>query len=476
MVTPRLHMVPDGVLARPLEDLRIRHSVEVGWPPEVEAAAEARSLAGPIEVDRVDRTDLDLSTLDPAGSRDLDQAFRLAQDDDGYILRYAIADLAAWIEPGDALDREAHRRGATLYLPDGRVPLHPPTLSEGAASLLPGQRTPAVLWTIRIDASGTVGLDRVERAWVASRGQRTYDDTQRELDSGRADPQVLLLAAVGALLRNAEAARGGISLDAGEQSVERTAAGYSLEFRVPSRIEQDNAQLSLACGRVAATLMVDAGVGLLRTMPSPDPLTVDRLRRSSLALDVAWPPDRSYGDWLRSLERDDPAAMALRVQAARTLRGASYTPITPRSVPAELIHGAIASPYAHVTAPLRRLADRYATECCLAVFAGAAPPDWVTTALLSLPETMTAASRRDSAVERDVVDLMEAAVLEARVGEQFEATVIDTDGRRRTLQLADPPVVWRGTIDGALGAIVQLVLSTASLDPPSLHFSNVRDP
>ncbi len=476
MVTPRLRLVPDRVLARPLEDLRLRHSVEVGWPSGVEAAAEARGSAGPVEMNCVDRTDLELSTLDPVGSQDLDQAFHLARAGDGYVLRYAIADVAAWIQPGDAMDAEAHRRGATLYLPDGRVPLHPPALSEGAASLLPDQRTPAVLWTIGIDRFGAEQLVAVERAWVRSRRQRTYEDTQREVDSGRADPQVLLLAAVGALLRSAEAARGGISLDAGEQSVERTADGYSLEFRIPSAIEQDNAQLSLACGRVAANLMIDAGVGLLRTMPSPDPASVERLRRASLALDIAWPVDRSYGDWLRGLDRVDPAALAMRVQAARTLRGASYTPIHPGSVRSELFHGAIAAPYAHVTAPLRRLADRYATECCLAAFDGVDPPDWATAALSILPEIMTAAGRRDSAVDRDVVDLMEAAVLRSRIGERFDATVIDTDGRRCIVQLSDPPVVWRGMIQGKLGEPVRLVLDAASLDPPGLEFSNVRDP
>ena len=74
-------------------------------------------------------------TIDPAGSRDLDQAFHAERRPHGFRVRYAIADVAAFVAPGGALDREAFARGVTLYLPDGRAPLYPDVLGEGAASL-----------------------------------------------------------------------------------------------------------------------------------------------------------------------------------------------------------------------------------------------------------------------------------------------------------------------------------------------------
>lgn len=76
-------------------------------------------------------------TLDPAGSRDLDQALAIEPTHDGAIVHYAIADVAAFVEPGGAVDAEARRRGQTMYASDGRIPLHPTALSEDAASLLP---------------------------------------------------------------------------------------------------------------------------------------------------------------------------------------------------------------------------------------------------------------------------------------------------------------------------------------------------
>ena len=90
-----------------------------------------------------DVTELPFLTIDPPGSMDLDQAMHLERRGAGFRVRYAIADVAAFVRPGGAIDAEAHRRVETLYSPDTRTPLHPPVLSEGAASLLPGQVRPA---------------------------------------------------------------------------------------------------------------------------------------------------------------------------------------------------------------------------------------------------------------------------------------------------------------------------------------------
>ena len=116
------------------------------------AEAERRAAEPPLP--ELDATDVPLVTLDPPGSRDLDQAVHLAARGDGYRVSYAIADVGAFVRPGSAIDAEARRRGQTLYSPDRRTPLHPPVLSEGAASLLPDELGPAVLWTIDLDADG----------------------------------------------------------------------------------------------------------------------------------------------------------------------------------------------------------------------------------------------------------------------------------------------------------------------------------
>src|SRR4051794_2601685 len=122
--------------------------VSPAFAPEVEEAAR-RAAAAPRLPD-LDRTDLPFVTIDPASSVDLDQAVHIERDGKGYVVHYAIADVAAFIEPGDPVDLAANERGETLYGADSKLPLHPTTLSEDAASLLPDQVRPALLWTIRV--------------------------------------------------------------------------------------------------------------------------------------------------------------------------------------------------------------------------------------------------------------------------------------------------------------------------------------
>ena len=108
-------------------------------------------------------------TIDPPGSLDLDQAIHVERRGDGHRVSYAIADVGSFVEPGSALDAEAHARAVTVYAPDAKAPLHPVVLSEGAASLLPGQWRPAALWTIDLDSGGEPVSTVVERRLRAER-------------------------------------------------------------------------------------------------------------------------------------------------------------------------------------------------------------------------------------------------------------------------------------------------------------------
>lgn len=119
----------------------------------------------------------------------------------------------------------------------------------------------------------------------------------------------------------------------------------------------------------AARLMLDAGVGLLRTLPPADPEDVASVRRSALALGVAWPEGRPHGEVISELDPAVGAHAALLTLATRLLRGAGYTAFDSRA-PDQPLHSAVAAPYAHCTAPLRRLADRHVSEVCLAINGG----------------------------------------------------------------------------------------------------------
>ena len=169
------------------------------FPPEVEAAA-AQAAANP-RLPELDRTDIALVTIDPPESMDLDQAMFLERRAGGYRVYYAIADVAAFVTAGDAIDVEANRRGETLYGATSTIPLHPKVLCEGAASLLPDQLRPSILWTIDLDASGEIAAVDVRRARVRSRGKYNYASVQQAIDAGTAEPIWAVLREIGTLVR-----------------------------------------------------------------------------------------------------------------------------------------------------------------------------------------------------------------------------------------------------------------------------------
>jgi exoribonuclease R len=455
-------------LADDFARVRTDLGVPIGFPEAVAAEATQRAARGPRlppgapERPRVDARDVEFVTIDPAGARDLDQAFHAERHGDGYRVRYAIADVAAFVAPGGALDAEAWTRGETLYLPDGRAPLHPDVLGEGAASLLPGDDRPAILWTFDLDDGARPVVTRCERATVRSRNALAYPAVQHALDTGAASPALVLLREIGEQLLARERERGGVSIAAPTQEIGRDDDGaYRLEFDAPLPIETWNAQVSLLTGREAARLMVDGGVGLVRTLPPPDAAAVDRLRRTARALSIDWPDGTSYAEVVRGLRPTSRARATFLLQALHVLRGSGYAIVAhDAAVP---VHGAVGAPYAHVTAPLRRLGDRYANEIVLAVAGGDVPPAWATDALPKLVEVLPAADRHAAAVERACVDAVETAVLAGRVGEVFAATVVDRHRRGVVVMLRDVAVV--ATVAGArnLGERVQVRLD--ALDP-----------
>ncbi len=166
------HRIDTQVAAIDFDAIRAELSIPVGYPQD--AVDEAVAVAANPPVAPHDATAIPLVTIDPAGSKDLDQAVHLEAVGDGFRVHYAIADVAAFVRPAGPVDRESHRRGQTFYSPDTRTPLHPLELSEGAASLLPGESRPAVLWTIALDATGEPVGVHVERAQVRSVAQLDY--------------------------------------------------------------------------------------------------------------------------------------------------------------------------------------------------------------------------------------------------------------------------------------------------------------
>jgi exoribonuclease R len=444
-----------------LAAVRDRLDVVAEFPEDVTRAAVA-AAAHP-RWPELDRTDLDLLTIDPPGARDLDQALHITQEGATWVVSYAIADVAAFVSPGDAVDQEAHRRGQTLYAPDQRTPLHPPALSEDAASLLPDRIRPALLWTIRLNERGQTLDAQVRRAKVRSRAQLTYEEAQAELDSGSPRDSLALLRTVGLWRQQRERDRGGVSLPIPEQEITVDGEEWRLEFRSPLPVEGWNAQISLLTGMAAAHIMLYGQVGILRTLPPADNSSLRRLRQTAKALRISWPSELDYPEFVRTLDpaRADHAAMLNA--CTMVFRGAGYRAFS-GGIPDDAEHSALAEEYAHTTAPLRRLVDRYVGEICVALCADEPVPTWVLTALDALPAEMSRSEQRAKKYERAVIDLVEAVLLQHRVGEVFTGTVIEVDKDKTagSVVIADPAIEAKITgADLPLGREARVRLESA---------------
>lgn len=431
---------------------------------------------------RRDARDVPFVTIDPPGTRDLDQAVHVVPTASGFRLHYAIADVGAFVTPGTALHDEAMRRGQTVYLPDGNVPLHPRALSEDRASLLPGVDRPCVLWSIDVDARGETTAFTVERAIVRSRAQLDYASVQADVDAGRPLPEALSgLRGFGEARQARALRRGAIELRLPAQDLERAPDGsWTLRLEPRTTVDAWNAECSLATGQCAAALMVRGRTGLLRTLPAPSRDTLRDFRAAAAALGLDWPEGLAAGAFLASLPPGDVRTLALMSAATKLLRGSGYlafTPADPAPTREQLWHAGVADDYAHATAPLRRLADRFASEICLALAAGDPVPSDLLEALPDVPGRMSATSRVANAVSNACLNQAEAVALDGRVGEVFEAAVLrgGTDSRDAEIFVADPPVIADCAGAPPLGVPIRVRLQTADPDARDVRFGYPAD-
>ncbi|MDO4259181.1 MAG: RNB domain-containing ribonuclease [Actinomycetaceae bacterium] len=450
--------------------------------PQVEAG-DLSGLHHPA-LPALDATHIPFITIDPQGSRDLDQALHLARIPHGeaggatdapggntaepahtptYLVSYAIASVATFVPPDSPLDSETRDRGLTTYMPDYATPLHPRELSEGAASLLPDQVSPACVWQIVLGADGRRLSWTVRRALVCSRAQLTYEQVQAWIDTYSAQPEAdadaadplpeglppmpasvpadmpRLLQEIGGLRQERESARGGVSARVPEQEIMSTTEPggprYHLVYRTALATEEWNAQISLLTGMCAASLMRDLGMGVLRTVPPASSESLDRMRLVADVLKVDWPREMSYPELVRSLDPGRSRSAAFLLEATSLFRGAGYTvfgvgqaPDFPEKGAPQALHAPIAAEYAHTTAPLRRLVDRWSLELCIAASNGQPVPEWVVESLGTLPQLMGSATQRVSAAGRESLAAIEALLLEDRVGEIFSGAIVDVAG------------------------------------------------
>ena len=225
--------------------------------------------------------------------------------------------------------------------------------------------------------------------------------------------------------------------------------------RAPS--EDLNANLSLAANLAVAARMLAAGVGLFRVMADAPKDSFGRLRHIAHGLGVPWPKGESLRELTSLLDPADPRQAAFLRSVRQAGGGATYATVDAGPP----WHSVIAAPYAHATAPLRRLADRYVLDL-VCELEGDGPDAATLGALPRLAGVMERAETVAGQVDRAVIDLVEAVILRDRAGEVFAATVIDSGGGKARIQLAEPPVRATVLVDGTQpGQEVQVRLAEA---------------
>jgi exoribonuclease R len=485
-LAPNVHE-KNNALAAALSALRTE--LELPGPYPADAVRDAEAAVAAHQLPASDLTDVEFVTIDPASSTDLDQALFIERSDAGYRVLYAIADVPSFVRPGGNLDAETRRRGQTFYAPDGRIPLHPEVISEEAGSLLADQLCAAFVWEFGLDDAARVGSVSIQRATIRSRSKLDYKGVQAEIDAGTANPVLQLLKEVGLKRVELERQRGGASLNTPEQEiVQLPDGGYRIAAAPQLPVEDWNAQISLMTGMAAADMMLAGKVGILRTMPAPDERSLRHFRLQTVALGKPWDGKASYGEYLRSLDPSEPRQLAILHSAGMLFRGASYTAFD-GTVPETAIQSAIGAAYAHTTAPLRRLIDRFVLVICEALSNGKPVPDWAREALPTLPDIMAASDQLASRMERMALDTVEAALLVNHIGQEFDAIVIsgskpqkdngngvkngngkNGNGPSGIIQIAEPAVTARCAGDLESGTTVRVRLISSDIAAREVHF------
>ncbi len=472
----RSRLVPadaTGALVDSLASLRQSLDLPGDFDPAV--LAEAQDAAHSVSTDPstaglADLRALEFLTIDPEGSPDLDQAMHFQRTPTGAVLHYAIADVPAFVTPGGALDAETRLRGQTFYAADGRIPLHPPILSEDAASLVENADRRAYVWQFTLDDGARPVQTTLTRAVIRSRRRWSYPDAQAALERGTASETLQALAWFGPLRSQRESERGGASLNLPETTIEVDGGLYRLERNPPLPIEDWNAQVSLLTGMAAAEIMLAGGLGILRTMPAADAADIAAFRQQTIALGIPWTAGVRYGDYLRTLAREDPAALAVRSAAASLFRGAGYVAFD-GPPPAQTLQAAIGAPYAHTTAPLRRLVDRWSLVICEALANGRAVPDWARQSLSGIPKMMGRSDARASQLDAASISRVEAALLHGHEGAVFSAVVLSDRGDGSRIQVTNPPVTARAPgLTAPAGSTVDVRLQRADIATGAIEF------
>jgi len=412
------------------------HGIPVGFPPEAEAEAEAAqppTLAG-----RTDLRDLPLVTIDPPDARDHDDAVFAQADDDprnpgGWIVWVAIADVAAYVTPGSALDRTARDKGNSVYFPDRVEPMLPERLSAGLCSLREGEDRACLAVRMVFGADGAKRSHRFQRGLMRSAAKLSYEEAQAAIDGlpdERAEPLMAgvlkPLFAAFAVLDLGRARRSPLHIESSERRI---------HFGADGQIASIVPRAALPAHKLIEEFMIQANVCAAETLEqkrtpliyrihdSPSVEKVGNLVEFLETLGISWTKGQAATterfNRLLDTTRDGPHGEIVNEVVLRSQMQAVYASDN-------IGHfGLHLDRYAHFTSPIRRYADLIVHRGLIRALGlgddGLTNED--VARIADTAERITLAERRAMAAERDATDRYVAAFLADRVGAEFAGRI-----------------------------------------------------
>jgi ribonuclease R len=409
------------------------HELPTDFPQDVEEAAEALRSAGVTSDDLAGREDLRgllVFTIDPADARDHDDALSIEPIDGGWRVGIHIADVGHYVREGSVLDREAERRGTSVYLVDRVVPMLPHALSSDLCSLVPDADRLTLSLFVELGREGSLRGHRLVRGVIRSGARLAYEAAQAALDGGTDLPPetadaVRQLAAVARLLRRQREERGSLDFDLPETRVVLDVEGEPTDIQRVVRLEAHRLveDFMLLGNEVMARRAVQAGHPFVfRVHEPPDSGRMEQLRDFVATLGhrltgrTGEPTPKDLQRLLRAADgRPDEGLVSTVV--LRSMKQARYSALNAGHF------GLAARAYTHFTSPIRRYPDLLVHRLAAALFIDGRDP-WITEERLE--DAARHASERERvavAAERDSKDLKKVEFMQRHEGDEFDGTI-----------------------------------------------------
>ena len=411
------------------------HGIPTDWPGAVRDAIKhiGKDVPEAAKKGRVDLRGVNLVTIDGADARDFDDAVYAEPSGKGYRLLVAIADVAHYVEIGSDLDKQAIRRGTSVYFPDRVVPMLPEALSNGLCSLNPAVDRLCMVCEMRVGPDGKVSRAKFYEGVMRSAARLTYSEVNACLtgQDDKAVPRELHddirhLHDVYRLFARNRQKRGAVELDIPQTRIEVSEDG---DVRGISAVSRNDAHRLIEECMIAANVQAAKFVrrnriaALYRVHAKPDPDRFDELRLylTGLGLKVPHPDHVQPRDFAKMIEQvaDRPDAAAISMAMLRSMSHAEYSP-------SNIGHFGLAlEAYAHFTSPIRRYPDLLVHRAIRHIIRGGKPAgyDYKPDRMEQLGAITSAHERRAEDATREVEAWLKCQYMERKLGEEYPGVI-----------------------------------------------------